>query len=96
MKCLSSTLRWGEHTTTTLVNPESISKKFSDLATLAAELHAVFPASAGIIIGLRQDMKIHQFDLSNTITDVQLMATTTDAGLRRTERKLSLRNKFVR
>lgn len=39
-------------------------------------------------------MKIHHFDLSNTINDVELLAETTKLNLRRSVRKLGLRDKL--
>lgn len=54
-----------------------------------------FPESYGIITQLRKDLKIHHFDLSNTIQDVSLLADSTKGGAEKTMRKLNLRNKFI-
>lgn len=40
-------------------------------------------------------MKIHHFDLSNAIKDVELLADTTKNNLRRSIRKLQLRKKYL-
>lgn len=54
----------------------------------------MFPKSYENISKLRQDLKIHYFDLQNTIKDVELIAQTTKDGLRKSVRKLDLRKRY--
>lgn len=54
----------------------------------------MFPKSYTALAKLRQDLKIHHFDLMNTIKDVELLATSTKDKLRRSVRKLDLRKKY--
>jgi hypothetical protein len=55
----------------------------------------MFPKSYTAITGLRQDLKIHHFELMNTIKDVELLAQSTKDNLRRSFRKLDLRKKYI-
>ena len=41
----------------------------------------MFPAEYKEIIALRKNLKIHKFDLSNTIKDVELLAESTKSNL---------------
>jgi hypothetical protein len=43
---------------------------------------------------MRQDLKVHQFTLSNLIKDVSLLASSTKSNLKRSIRKLNLRAKY--
>jgi len=54
----------------------------------------MFPEGYAELAKLRQDLKIHHFTLSNTIKDVELLATATKDNLRRSFRKLDLRKKY--
>jgi len=40
-------------------------------------------------------LKLHHFTLSNTIKDVELLASSTKSNLRRSVRKLDLRKRYV-
>lgn len=55
----------------------------------------MFPKEYAIVAKLRQDLKIHHFELSNAIKDVELLADTTKNNLRRSIRKLNLRKKYL-
>lgn len=55
----------------------------------------MFPDDYAIVAKLRQDLKIHHFDLSNAIKDVELLAKSTKSNLRRSVRKLDLRKKYL-
>lgn len=62
---------------------------------MAAEIRKMFPGSYQKILKINQDRKIHQFDLSSTMTDIELMVSSTKNNIRRELRKLSLRKKYV-
>lgn len=94
-KALGDNVKFGEKTTKDTVKPEEVSKNFADSATFAAEISTMFPTEYGVVTKLRQDLKIHHFDLSNAIKDVELLATTTKDNLRRSIRKLDLRKKYL-
>lgn len=51
----------------------------------------MFPDSYVSIAGLRQDLKIHHYELSNLIKDVDNLATGTYDALEKSIRKLKLR-----
>lgn len=55
----------------------------------------MFPKQYEIVTKLRQDLKVHHFDLGNQIKDVELMATTTKDNLRRSFKKLELRKRYL-
>jgi len=71
-----------------------VKKTFADTAKFQAEIAKMFPKSYAAISKLRQDLKIHHFDLMNTIKDVELIAQSTHDGLHRSIKKLELRKKF--
>lgn len=47
------------------------------------------------MVALRQDLKVHHFDLMNTIKDVELLAQSTMDNLSRSVKKLNLRKKYL-
>jgi len=55
----------------------------------------MFPKEYKEIHNLKQALKLHHFTLSNTIKDVQLLASSTKSNLRRSVRKLNLRKKYL-
>lgn len=55
----------------------------------------MFPKEYKEIHSLKQALKLHHFTLSNTIKDVQLLASSTKSNLRRSVRKLNLRKKYL-
>ena len=54
----------------------------------------MFPQSYTRVVGLRQDLKIHHFDLLNTMKDVENLAKSTKFNFSRSIRKLNLRKKY--
>lgn len=54
----------------------------------------MFPKEYEVVTKLRQDLKIHHFDLGNAIKDVELLAQTTKDNLNRSIKKLNLRKKY--
>lgn len=54
----------------------------------------MFPKSYKAISHLRQELKLHHYDLLNTIKDVELIAQSTKDNLKRAVRKLNLRKRF--
>lgn len=54
----------------------------------------MFPDSYISISGLRQDLKIHHYELSNLIKDVDNLAAGTYDSLEKSIRKLKLRQKY--
>lgn len=71
---LSSNVQWGNDTVEGTVEPEEIKHSFADSAQFNAEIATTFPDSYNIVHKLRQDLKLHHFELSNTIKDVELLA----------------------
>lgn len=55
----------------------------------------MFPKSYTRMVALRQDLKVHHFDLMNTIKDVELLAQSTMDNLSRSVKKLNLRKKYL-
>jgi hypothetical protein len=49
-----------------------------------------------VIADLRQKLKVYQFDLSNIVQDLALMADTTTNDVNKTLRTLGLRTKILR
>jgi len=94
-KGLKDNVAFGEKTTKGTVKPEEVSKNFGDSAQFAAEINKMFPKEYKIVTKLRQDLKIHHFDLANQIKDVELLAQTTKDNIRRSVRKLQLRKKYL-
>jgi hypothetical protein len=92
---LKNNVAFGEKTTKGTVKPEEVTKNFADSAQFAAEIAKMFPKEYQTVVKLRQDLKIHHFDLSNQIKDVELLATTTKSNLRRSIRKLDLRKRYL-
>jgi hypothetical protein len=74
-----------------LVRPDDITKFFGQSAVFAAEINRLLPEQYQTLVSLRQDLKVHQFDLANTLHDVELLADSIKYGIRRSERKLALR-----
>jgi hypothetical protein len=85
---LDKNVKFGDKTTKNTVKPEAVTKNFGDSAQFAAEISKMFPKEYGVVTKLRQDLKIHHFDLANAIKDVELLATTTKDNLRRSIKKL--------
>jgi len=63
------------------------------MADFAAGMAKLFPNEYKKVIGLRQDLKIHHFTLTNMIKDVEMLASNTKDNLRRSIRKMDLRKK---
>ena len=93
-KQLDKNVKFGDKTTKGVVKPENVAKNFGDSAQFQAEIHSMFPKEYGVVSKLRQDLKIHHFDLANAIKDVELLATTTRDNLGRSMRKLNLRKRY--
>jgi hypothetical protein len=94
-KSLKDNVNFGKKTTDTAVKPENVSKSFADSANFAAEIAKWYPKEYNEVTKLRQDLKIHHFDLANAIKDTELLAVTTQGNLNRSIRKLNLRKRYV-
>jgi len=88
---LDKNVKFGDKTAKSTVKPEAVTKSFGDSAQFAAEISKMFPKEYKIVTKLRQDLKLHHFDLANAIKDTELLATTTKDNLNRSVRKLNLR-----
>lgn len=86
---------WGGEAARKAADPKKLDASFNDSKVFAAEIKKRLPKSYGVVTKLRQDLKVHHFDLSNAIHEVSLLAETTKANADRTIRKLALRKKFV-
>lgn len=71
-----------------------MTQSFADSAKFAAEVKQMFPKEYEVITRLRQNLKLHHFDLSNQIKEVELLAQTTLDNIGRSVRKLNLRKKY--
>jgi hypothetical protein len=92
---LKANVEFGDKATKETVKPEEIKKNFAESAKFNAEISDMFPKEYAEIKDLRQTLKIHHFTLSNTIKDVELLATSTRSNLGRSVRKLELRKKYI-
>jgi hypothetical protein len=92
---LNKNVKFGDKTAKNTVKPEKVTKSFADSAQFAAEINKMFPKEYGIVTKLRQDLKLHHFDLANAIKDTELLAQTTKDNLRRSMRKLKLRKDYA-
>lgn len=92
---LAKNIIWGGMVAKKTVDPKKIDASFDNSKTFAAEIAKRFPKSYKIVTQLRQDLKVHHFDLSNTIQDVSLLADSTKNNARRTIKKLNLRKTFI-
>ena len=92
---LTKNVKFGDKTTKSTVKPESVTKNFGDSAQFAAEISSMFKEEYRVVTKLRQDLKVHHFDLANAIKDVELLATTTKDNLRRSIKKLALRKRYL-
>jgi len=92
---LDKNVKFGDKTAKGTVKPEAVTKSFGDSAQFAAEINKMFPKEYKVVVQLRQDLKIHHFDLANSIKDVELLATTTKDNLRRSIKKLALRKRYL-
>jgi phage host-nuclease inhibitor protein Gam len=87
---------WGEQVARKTVDPKKIDASFDNSKTFVAEIRKRFPKSYGIVAKLRQDLKLHHFDLANIIQDISLLADTTANDAHKTIRTLGLRNKLLK
>lgn len=92
---MAKNIIWGGMVAKKTVDPAKIDASFDNSKTFAAEIAKRFPKSYKIVTQLRQDLKVHHFDLSNTIQDVSLLADSTKNNARRTIKKLNLRKTFI-
>jgi hypothetical protein len=93
IQTLKDNVMFTDKVTSGLIKPEELAKFFSDSGRFAAEINSYFPSDYSKLIKYRQDLKMHQFDLSNTLTDAKLMADSIKNDIRGTSRKLALRQK---
>lgn len=94
IKSQDGNVKWGSKVAKKAADPKKLKKSFKDSKEFAAEIAKKFKKSYGRITKLRQDLKIHMFDLGKLIHDVSLIAETTKSNARRTIRKLNLREKI--
>jgi hypothetical protein len=74
-----------------LVDAEAVKKAFEGNSNSAISLYKKFPSSYRTITEANQKLKTLQFDLANTVTDVQNLASSTKTNAERGLRKLALR-----
>jgi len=75
------------------VDPRKIQHAFKASA-FNAEIAGVYPKESKEIHDLKNKLKIHHLDLSNIIKDGELIASSTQTNLKRTQRVLVLRDKY--
>ena len=79
-----------------ITKPGEMNKVFGSSARFAAQISDLLPHEYNTLIKLRQDLKVHHFDLSNAIKDVELTAQSTRDNMSRTIRKMKLRARYVK
>ena len=85
----------GENIKTKTVDVKKIEEAFNDSKRFVAEIKSKFPNSHAVIAKERQNLKVYQFALSNTVQDISLMADSTARDCEKTIKDLSLRQKIV-
>jgi hypothetical protein len=90
----SKNVAYGKGTTDGTVKPKEITKAFGKSAQFAADVKDLYPNQYKELVGLRQNLRDHHFDLGEQIKDVEMMATTTMDNAHLPIRKLNLRKKY--
>jgi hypothetical protein len=90
---IASNLIFGKKITVRTVDVKKIDAAFNDSKVFVAEIKKRFANSYKVIAGLRQKLKTYQFDLSEIVQDVSLMADSTFNDAKKTIRTLNLRDK---
>jgi hypothetical protein len=88
---IAKNIIFGENIKVRTVDVEKIDAAFNDSRHFVAQIKSKFPNSHAIIYKQRQDLKIHQFELSNLVQDIALMAQSTARDCDKTIKDLSLR-----
>jgi hypothetical protein len=91
---IAKNLIWGSGVAVKTVDTKKIDSAFNDSRVFVAEIKKRFPNSYNVISGLRQKLKVYQFDLSAIIQDLSLMADTTENETNKTLRTLGVRTKM--
>jgi hypothetical protein len=86
---------WGSGVAVRTVDVKKIDAAFNDSKTFVAEIKKRFPKSHEVISKLRQDLKVYQYDLSNIVDDLKLMADSTIRDVDKSTRTLKLRKKIL-
>jgi len=92
---IAKNIIWGKGIVVKTVDPEKIDAAFNDSKTFVAEIKKKFENHYNVISGLRSDLKAYQFDLSNIVQDLKLMADSTIRDCDKTIRTLNLRKKIL-
>ena len=74
--------------------PSKVSKSFAESAKFAVKLINIFPDEYQLILDLRLELKLHHFDLADTIENTKLLASSTIRNTKRVTKKLKLRTKM--
>ena len=93
-KQLKDNVDWGGKTGKESVEPKKVQLTFADSQKFNTEIVDYFPSTYTRVTLLRQDLKVHHFDLLSTMQEVQLLAKSTKDNLKRSVRKLSLRKQY--
>jgi len=92
---IAKNLIWGSGVAVKTVDVKKIDAAFNDSRVFVAEIKKRFPNSYQVISALRQKLKVYQFDLSNIVQDLSLMADSTQNDVKKTVRTLGLRKKIL-
>jgi hypothetical protein len=92
---IAKNLIWGSGVAVKTVDVKKIDAAFNDSRVFVAEIKKQFPNSYDIIAATRQKLKVYQFDLSNIVQDLKLMADSTSRDVDKTARTLNLRAKIL-
>lgn len=90
---IAKNLIWGSGVAVKTVDPEKIDAAFNDSRVFVAEIKKRFPNSHAVISGIRQKLKLYQFDLSEIINDLSLMADSTENDTKKTISVLGVRTR---
>ena len=92
---IAKNIIWGSGVAVKTVDPKKIDAAFNDSKVFVAEIKKRFSNSYTVIAKLRQDLKVYQFDLSNIVDDLKLMADSTARDVDKSTRTLRLRKKIL-
>ena len=92
---IAKNIIWGSCVAVKTVDVKKIDAAFNDSKVFVSEIKKRFPNSYAVIAKLIQDLKVYQFDLSNIVGDLKLMADSTMRDVDKTTRTLNLRKKIL-
>lgn len=93
VKTLSDNVKTTEKGATKGVDPHKIQQAFKG-SKFNAQIAAIYPKEHAKIEAMKKKMKEHHLDLSNLIMDAELVASSTKTNVARTQKILTLRDRY--